>query len=517
MESRSRPSLLKKCSIGIEGPTSIRSNQVNSKEYIRQVCTDEKNYRFNLSSVDPLLQISNHDTRSVRRRILRMELELQSNRKLKGHNGTLFENALEFPIGGNKTTLLFSKRKAPMSLHLTTKDTLAAPSEHNLFDQAIVENCKQLWIKKIKDPEASETELREIDTTQIKKFPPYSLPEYSMKGRSATKEVLALLKQLDQDRLAIVGGFFYESANKTICHELSFQVFCALIKDCPEIRSKLEAYCVQNFFEMVYDGFGIRVLWTLDCSVTFCYKGLQLIESRFDELITNMGAVQVLTALIAKVPEESAFEFILKNLSSKMKDHNNNHMLRVLSTLIERVSPANLKRVEKVLEPHVNWMMDDKLGNFTVQALIKRNCVKIIDGFKQECLETPVKIFIQKFRKYCFIEVMKDRVNKSFVQQVAWGFIYSPKNTHIIFSREDSTKLLLALLSFANFEQTEIERFSRLLMSEALGDVRIMNAGYFQFFMLMLDLLKKGDYSGLLENINIPLIPNQSILSNNCI
>jgi hypothetical protein len=369
------------------------------------------------------------------------------------------------------------------------------------FETTIVEKCKQLWVKKIKDPDAEEAELELIDTKEVRALLPYELPTHAKKSKEAAKEVAALLKRLDRDRLSIVASVFLTSVKSLICDQFAYLVLCILIRLSPEFRHSLEFYCLENFYYLVYDGYAIRVLWTLNCSENFCVRGLKLFEKRFDELVMNMGAVQVLTALIAKTPSESDFEFAFRYMEKRIMTRDNSHILRVLSTMVERAKPQTLERIALILKPHIHWLMDDKLGNFGIQALFKRECPISIEEFKEQSLKTPVKIFIQKYRKYGFIEVMRMPANGEYLRQVIWGFIYHPKNLHVIFSREDSSMLLLAVLSFAKMDRNQYELFNRLLTQAAKTDPRIGAAGFFKEFVDLFELLRAHRYSRLLESI----------------
>ena len=187
------------------------------------------------------------------------------------------------------------------------------------FETAIVDKCKQLWVKKIKDPDAEEAELELVDIKEVRELLPYELPIHAKKSKEAAKEVAALLKKLDPDRISIVASVFLSSVKTLICDQFAYLVLCILIKLSPEFRQSLEFYCLENFYYLLYDGYAIRVLWTMNVSENFCARGLKLFEKRFDELVMNMGAVQVLTALIGKTPSESDFEFVFKFMEKKIK------------------------------------------------------------------------------------------------------------------------------------------------------------------------------------------------------
>ena len=482
------------------------SRTVSSKKLalLVQVPIEECNYRFNMKK-------NSQAGRSL------TGLELSFGARARPANSTPFLAVTPIPFASELPAYGYVPAKVYQFQPFTTLDHLTNPHERMLvdtsdsfpgldakqqeFETAIVEKCKQLWVKKIKDPEAEEAELEYIDLREVRALLPFELPIHAKKSKEAAKEVAALLKRLDCDRLSIVASVFLTSIQTLICNQFAYFVLCILIKVSEEFRRGLEFYCLENFYCLIYDGYAIRVLWTLNCSETFCARGLWLFEKRFDELVMNMGAVQVLTALIAKSPLESDYEFAFRYMEKRIMTRDNSHILRVLSTMVERAKPQTMERIAMILKPHIHWLMDDKLGNFGIQALFKRDCKISIEEFKEQSLKTPVKIFIQKYRKYGFIEVMRKPENCEYLRQVIWGFIYHPKNLHIIFSREDSSKLLLAVLSYAKMDRNQLELFNRLLFQAANTDSRIGAASFFREFVEQFELLRAHRYSRLLESI----------------
>ena len=465
---------------------------------------EESNYRFNIKKI----LASGHSPTGI---------VFSSGDRARPSSLTLNNPRTPISFAGEQPASDSAAAKAYQFQPFTTLDHLTNPHDRMLvetadsfpgcdakqqeFETAIVEKCKLLWVKKIKDPEAEEAELELIDTKEVRALLPYELPTHAKKSKEAAKEVAALLKKLDPDRLTIVASVFLSSVKSLICDQFVYFVLCVLIKLCPEFRHNIEFYCLENFYNLVYDGYAIRVLWTLNCSDNFCVRGLKLFEKRFDELVMNMGAVQVLTSLIAKTPSESDFEFVFRYMEKRIMTRDNSHILRVLSTMIERAKPQTMEKIALILKPHIHWLMDDKLGNFGIQALFKRECPISMEEFKDQSLKTPVKIFIQKYRKYGFIEVMRKPENGDYLRQVIWGFIYHPKNLHVIFSREDSSKLLLAVLSFAKMDRNQYELFNRLLFQAVKTDPRIGAAAFFKEFVDLFELLRAHRYSRLLESI----------------
>ena len=377
------------------------------------------------------------------------------------------------------------------------------------FVQILLANCKDLLTKHERVLEPLTLEEGDLNIEDLKGVPPQELLRLAMLSQVGARKVHKLIESASEEVVDSLVQQFEASTAKLVTNE-----FCSALPKALCTRSQayglfFESYCLQHFVELSHDKFGLRALKGLAVSPTFCRAALAQFEKNYDRLIQDMQAIIFLATLITLAPEEESLRFVINDFKHRMKGVGNGHALRVLSSVAERVSGPLLEQLASTLEPHVPWLIDDRLGNFGTQTLLKKGCLGPMRAFQKKSLEEPIHLFVKKYRKYVYLEVLKLEGMVPFIRQVVSSVTTNKAYLRQIFKREESTKILLVTLIEAALSPNALQMIMMDMLDSAFKDKQIFRAEFFWPFIDMMRLYLAGNYDRLVHLIEQPPVTSR--------
>jgi hypothetical protein len=274
------------------------------------------------------------------------------------------------------------------------------------------------------------------------------LPGIALQGKEESKKVQAHINSLEPQALDAVIAVFTEKIGTFMTHEIGYYLLKGLIQLSDSFKQSCQNYSLKHFEGLVTNRYAVRVIKCFLSSETFCAQALRRFKASFDRLIGNIHAVLILSSLICKSPNEQSIEFVIDKLADQKFYDKESLWLRVLSSLIDRVSGENLRKISWIVAPHVRWLIDHRLGIFGIQSLIRKRDLATIKKVEQYIMENPVNFFIRKNRRFVFIEVLKSVSSERYftVEQSLQKIIYNSNFVRLIVKREDTAWLFRALI-----------------------------------------------------------------------
>ncbi len=372
------------------------------------------------------------------------------------------------------------------------------------FVQILLANCKDLLTKHERVLEPLKLEEGHLNIDDLKGKPPHELLVLALLSQAGARKAHLLIESASEEIIDSLVAEFESSTAMLVTNEFAFALPRAMCTRSQAFRKFFERYCLQNFVELSHDKFALRALKGMASSLTFCRAALAQFEKNYDLLIQDMQAIIFLATLITLAPEEESLKFVVNDFKHRMKGVGNSQALRVLSSVAERVSGPLLDQLANTLEPHVPWLIDDRLGNFGTQTLLKKGCQGPMRAFQKKALEEPIHLFVKKYRKYVYLEVLKIEGMVPFIRQVVSSVTTNRPYLRQIFKREESTKILLVTLIEAHLSTNALQMIMMDMLDSAFKDKQIFRAQFFWPFIDMMRMYLAGNFERLIHLILQP-------------
>jgi hypothetical protein len=313
----------------------------------------------------------------------------------------------------------------------------------------ILNRCRRLCAKiadELEEPLEPCSDPCSSDTFEVHSV--HDLPGIALQGKEESKKVQAYINSLKRPALDSVIALFSEKIGTFMTHEIGYYLLKGLIALSEGFRQSCLDYSLKHFESLITNRYAVRVIKCFLASETFCVQALRRYRSSFDRLIGSIHAVLILSSLICKSASEQSIEFVIDKLAEQKFYDKESLWLRVLSSLIDRVSGENLRKISWIVAPHIRWLIDHRLGIFGIQSLIRKRDLPTIKKVEQYILENPINFFIRKNRRFVFIEVLKSVSSDRYfaVEQSLLKIIYNSNFVRLIVKREDTAWLFRALI-----------------------------------------------------------------------
>ena len=176
----------------------------------------------------------------------------------------------------------------------------------------------------------------------------------------------------------------------------------AMIKISLQCRSSFERFCQKNLYRLVENKCAIKVMQVLvTSSPTFSDFYLAQFSKNFKKLcrlrgpsilankaITSCGSLDSCRSLAAKVTR-CLFEEV----------SGSSEVLRLSSSLLSRCPLDWLEGLLSFVEQNIWWLIDDKIGNYSVQELLRPKFRSIWPVLASFISQQPEQLFVHKYRK----------------------------------------------------------------------------------------------------------------------
>lgn len=380
--------------------------------------------------------------------------------------------------------------------------------KNELFEKLYLK-CKMFCTRNQKTPnhankqvDSQDSTSQKIDISELKYMNFNEIAWFAQKSSENSKKVQTLISSISREELIPISKVVLESIESFVSDQFGCYLPRDIIPISPNFKEKCEEYCLQSFSEILPNKFAGHVLRALAEFPDCCSKFLKLCSKRLPTIKQNLQSVLVLATFIKKSPDEGDLDFLIKEFEKINFSKEESHILRLLTNLVERTSYENLNRLVYVINTNMLWLVDDSLGNFGVQILIRKGITGTIDRFKKLVYETSIiALFVNRHRKFVFLEAMKEFGNeKDFFMHILKELMMNTSSLRILFKYEDSAwlfiYLLLKLHQFDNNKMLKkvVRRIGRLAEESTQGD----GNKYWNIIKDHLDLFIANKFSSIL-------------------
>jgi hypothetical protein len=123
------------------------------------------------------------------------------------------------------------------------------------------------------------------------------------------------------------------------------------------------------------------------------------------------------------------------------------HLVRLVSSLVERSQAADTDRLLDTFVPHFDWLMSDKLGNACTYKLLQQMfSTDRFDKEKARILGSVHLMYIRRYRKYALLKILKMEESFPMIESLFEQFLLSPDSVMTILRYDASAYLLIATL-----------------------------------------------------------------------
>lgn len=356
------------------------------------------------------------------------------------------------------TALLEYKDKLP-SYNTSSNPFESLELERKLVQDLILQKCRKLCTKNEKSVTGLQIESGEVinpsnfDFSDLEHREYSELPWIAEKSAEHSRKVQAYLINLPASAVRVIVEVMKNHIGHFICSCYGCYLPRDLVLISQEFKQFSETYSLKNLHYLLPNKFAGHILRTLAEDPVCCKKFLQKCEEKVHIIMKNLQSVLVLATFIKKAPDEDCLAFLISELEGTSSLTSESLILRTLTNLIDRLSGNYLKRVVRIINQHMAWLVDDSLGNFGVQALIRKKVPSTIERFKRLVYESSiVALFVNKHRKFVFLEALRSfGDDREFFMHILKELMMNTSSLRLLFKYEDSAWLLIALL--ANLHQ----------------------------------------------------------------
>ncbi len=332
-------------------------------------------------------------------------------------------------------------------------DWTLSEEKRSEIERLLLQKCKLLCTKgekeKDKEQDAQPKPSQEHDFEDLVQVPMSEVAMLAEKSLEDSKRIQAYIQLFSEEQLAPM----VDTISINLDHYIRSKTACYIPRDLipmsASFASLCRRFCLTNLLDLLSCRFAGHVLRKLADSAEFCREAISICEINFKVIVRNLQSTLVLASFVKKAPDEECLEFLITELETQLLNAQETHFLRILTNLIERATGKNLMRIQETINANINWLMDDGLGNFGIQALFRRRSDSTISSFIQVSFHSPiVNLFVKKHRKYVFLEAVRtfDNDHREFLHQVLRDLMKNTSGMRLLFKYEDSSWLFIALI-----------------------------------------------------------------------
>ena len=318
---------------------------------------------------------------------------------------------------------------------------------------------------------------------------------YCCSNYQHSKEVEHLIHQCDGNFLGPLMEESLRNINYLFKDQHGSHMISALVEMNHAFARQCESYCLTHLKELSEHDSSVKIMQSLAInSPNFCRIFSGYFIQHFDFLINRIPVIILINKCILNYPVQKnqfgttkapLFTFLICRLSELLKtweknqaiptkminlsmsdksedcsnlnpdlvsehfDHNLlQQLLRVTSSLLEKLDGTDLKILQNALMPHIEWLLENRIGNFAGQALLSslfneksRKWKKI----KAKFANYPYMMFRTKQKRVAFTKSLKQIECTAFLQTVFLGVLRKIPQMMVVFKNESQTQLLIGL------------------------------------------------------------------------
>ena len=269
----------------------------------------------------------------------------------------------------------------------------------------------------------SKAEMLDSDSNLL---PPRVLLQKSVFSAEDSMEVQVYLESLGSPDLEVYRPTFCKHLNKLIISPFGNYIAASMVRLNKLFRDRCESFCMLHLEELVTDKCAVKVMQALaGVSPTFCTYYIEYFRTDFERMFGLKQAVILLNKAILNAEREEDVDFLtekaVRTLLFEGPSANSVCLLRTVSSILNRCSPERLQKLVQVLHQNIWWLIDDKIGNYSVQELLSKKFDGLNRPVVDQLLKNPLSMFTCKNRSAVLLNALEKGESSDFVTRMVFA------------------------------------------------------------------------------------------------
>lgn len=346
------------------------------------------------------------------------------------------------------------------------------------FLNAIKTECFEsldLCVKK-KSCDMNSPDLGEQELQMLQNQKPYELLMSCLLGQQQSLLVEKYIKKLIREEDPTVGDLvetFSQNLRFFVRNERASYITSALIKVSDQAAHHLAEHCLHNISKLLKNKVAVKVLQTLaGVSVQFSNYFVNYYRQNFLRLKDSKTAGLLVNKALLKTDDRSSIEQLAEKARREVQLNpwGVKELLRPLSSILYRCELESSKGLILAIIPHINWLLGDKIGNYSVQELLQPKFAAFSPTIHREMLSNPsFLMFTEKHRKVVLLAASEHLSNEKLLTNLVLDLCADIQAFKKVVSRRSSSNILLITLASIGSPEVHNRVFEAALILKSSG------------------------------------------------
>ncbi len=271
------------------------------------------------------------------------------------------------------------------------------------------------------------------------------------KSQTDSIKVQSFLEFLGASRTRSIFRMFTERVEEIVTHPTGSYIGTWLVTNCEDFKLATQSFCLSSIDKLVTNKCAVKVMQALaGVSKTFCKAFNNYFRRNYCWLSKSKQASIVMNTVIVHLEEEKSLDFLVSDIAKKFSNGQQPkpEVLRVLSSLLERCRLDKLSMVVSGAMQHIWWLVGDKIGNYSVQALLSGKFRRLHSTVHNILLSDDVASLVtDKYKQIVVLRSLEFDGQSDFHCRLLSRLMLDPAKLRAVLECEISANLLVALLS----------------------------------------------------------------------
>ena len=349
---------------------------------------------------------------------------------------------------------------------------------YDIFINAIKTECFEsldLCVKK-KSCEMDSPDLGEQELQMLQKQKPNELLMSCLLGQRQSLLVEKYIKKLIREEDPTVGDLveaFSQNLRFFVRNERASYITSALIKVSDQAARHLAEHCLHNISKLLKNKVAVKILQALaGVSVQFSNYFVNFYRQNFLRLKDSKTAGLLVNKALLKTDDRSSIEQLVEKTRREvlLNPWGVKELLRPLSSILNRCELESSEGLLLAIIPHINWFLDDKIGNYSVQELLQPKFAAHSRAIHRGLLSNPsFLMFTEKHRKPVLLAATEHPSNEKLLTNLVLDLCADIQNFKKVISSRCSSNILLITLASIGSPEVHNRVFEAALFLNSSG------------------------------------------------
>ena len=313
---------------------------------------------------------------------------------------------------------------------------------------------------------------------------PIKMLKMCLKSQENSMIIQSFLEKAHPAKMERVVNLFIQEVGQLIHHKYGNFVASWLVVKNDGFMKACEVFCILNLSRLVGNKCAVKVMQALaGVSKAFCKAFNQYFKHHYSNLQKSKQASIIMNAVILNIEDESSIHYLIEGAIKKLPgcaEGQRTEILRILSSLLQRVDVNKLHHVVTGTIQQVQWLTEDKIGNYSVQMLFSKKFKEYHPQLIDKLLnDNPLHFFTNRYRQIVVLRYLDSYIAKvgNFHEKLVENLLKQNKFDGILKSLTSNNSgfyLLLCVLSKCGSPKTPIWCRSLLeMMQHVLTNLKV--------------------------------------------